>query len=163
MGDKLGKMVNKVFSIAIIIFTLSLGAEENASLKKFDRLDQKVSMDKEARIFSITGSVNNISLLGVKVAKPSTQSLMRYGLISRKDKYAIKVLNDKGNQIMLVGLGDPFTMHIDHIGYEDETVFQADIPQNFEIAMPVTSNAAFFVLLSQDEFGFKEIKKIKVN
>jgi hypothetical protein len=163
MGDKLGKMVNKVFSIAIIIFTLSLGAEENASLKKFDRLDQKVSMDKEARIFSITGSVNNISLLGVKVAKPSTQSLMRYGLISRKDKYAIKVLNDKGNQIMLVGLGDPFTMHIDHIGYEDETVFQADIPQNFEIALPVTSNAAFFVLLSQDEFGFKEIKKIKVN
>ena len=163
MGDKLGKMVNKVFSIAIIIFTLSLGAEENASLKQFDRLDQKVSMDKEARIFSITGSVNNISLLGVKVAKPSTQSLMRYGLISRKDKYAIKVLNDKGNQIMLVGLGDPFTMHIDHIGYEDEAVFQADIPQNFEIAMPVTSNAAFFVLLSQDEFGFKEIKKIKVN
>ena len=163
MGDKLGKMVNKVFSIAIIIFTLSLGAEENASLKQFDRLDQKVSMDKEARIFSITGSVNNISLLGVKVAKPSTQSLMRYGLISRKDKYAIKVLNDKGNQIMLVGLGDPFTMHIDHIGHEDETVFQADIPQNFEIALPVTSNAAFFVLLSQDEFGFKEIKKIKVN
>ena len=156
-------MVNKVFSIAIIIFTLSLGAEENASLKQFDRLDQKVSMDKEARIFSITGSVNNISLLGVKVAKPSTQSLIRYGLISRKDKYAIKVLNDKGNQIMLVGLGDPFTMHIDHIGYEDETVFQADIPQNFEIALPVTSNAAFFVLLSQDEFGFKEIKKIKVN
>ena len=163
MGDKLGKMVNKVFSIAIIIFTLSLGAEENTSFKKFDRLDQKVSMDKEARIFSITGSVNNISLLGVKVAKPSTQSLMRYGLISRKDKYAIKVLNDKGNQIMFVGLGDPFTMHIDHIGYEDETVFQADIPQNFEIAIPVTSNAAFFVLLSQDEFGFKEIKKIKVN
>jgi hypothetical protein len=163
MGDKLGKMVNKVFSIAIILFTLSLGAEENTSLKQFDRLDQKVSMDKEARIFSITGSVNNISLLGVKVAKPSTQSLMRYGLISRKDKYAIKVLNDKGNQIMLVGLGDPFTMHIDHIGYEDETVFQADIPQNFEIALPVTSNAAFLVLLSQDEFGFKEIKKIKVN
>ena len=163
MGDKLGKMVNKVFSIAIIIFTLSLGAEENVSLKQFDRLDQKVSMDKEARIFSIIGSVNNISLLGVKVAKPSTQSLMRYGLISRKDKYAIKVLNDKGNQIMLVGLGDPFTMHIDHIGYEDETVFQADIPQNFEIALPLTSNAAFFVLLSQDEFGFKEIKKIKVN
>ena len=163
MGDKLGKMVNKVFSIAIIIFTLSLGAEKNASLKQFDRLDQKVSIDKEARIFSITGSVNNISLLGVKVAKPSTQSLMQYRLISRKDKYAIKVLNDKGNQIMFVGLGDPFTMHIDHIGYEDETVFQADIPQNFEIALPVTSNAAFFVLLSQDEFGFKEIKKIKVN
>ena len=156
-------MVKKIYSIIFVLFAFSIVADEDGSFKQFDRLDQKVSIDKEARIFSITGSVNNISLLGVKVAKPSTQSLMRYGLISRKDKYAIKVLNDKGNQIMLVGLGDPFTMHIDHIGYEDETVFQADIPQNFEIAMPVTSNAAFFVLLSQDEFGFKEIKKIKVN
>ena len=156
-------MVKKIYSIIFVLFAFSIVADEDGSFKQFDRLDQKVSIDKEARIFSITGSVNNISLLGVKVAKPSTQSLMRYGLISRKDKYAIEVLNDKGNQIMLVGLGDPFTMHIDHIGYEDETVFQADIPQNFEIAMPVTSNAAFFVLLSQDEFGFKEIKKIKVN
>ena len=156
-------MVKKIYSIIFVLFAFSIVADEDGSFKQFDRLDQKVSIDKEARIFSITGSVNNISLLGVKVAKPSTQSLMQYGLISRKDKYAIKVLNDKGNQIMLVGLGDPFTMHIDHIGYEDETVFQADIPQNFEIALPVTSNAAFFVLLSQDEFGFKEIKKIKVN
>ena len=156
-------MVKKIYSIIIVLFACSIVAGEDGSFKQFDRLDQKVSIDKEARIFSITGSVNNISLLGIKIAKPSTQSLMQYGLISRKDKYAIKVLNDKGNQIMFVGLGDPFTMHIDHIGYEDKTVFQADIPQNFEIAMPVTSNAAFFVLLSQDEFGFKEIKKIKVN
>ena len=156
-------MVKKIYSIIIVLFAFSIVADEDGSFKQFDRLDQKVSIDKEARIFSITGSVNNISLLGIKIAKPSTQTLMQYGLISRKDKYAIKVLNDKGNQIMFVGLGDPFTMHIDHIGYEDETVFQADIPQNFEIAMPVTSNAAFFVLLSQDEFGFKEIKKIKVN
>ena len=63
---------------------------------------------------------------------------------------------------MFVGLGDPFTIHIDHIGYEDEMVFQGNVSQDFEIALPVTSNAEYFVLLSQDEFGFKEIKKIKV-
>ena len=163
MGDKLGKMVKRIYSITCILFSLSLSAEIDESFKQFDRLDQKVSIDKEAKIFSITGSVNNILLTDVKVAKPRVQSLRKYGLISRNDKYAIRVLNEQGNQIMLVGLGDPFTMHIDHIGYEDETVFQADILQNFEIAMPDTCNAAFFVLLSQDEFGFKEIKKIKVN
>ena len=162
MGDKLGKMVNKLYSISIILFTITLGAEENAPLKQFDRLDQKVSIYKEAKIVSITGSVNNITLLGVKVAKPDARSLKHYGLISRKDKYAIKVLNKKGNQIMFVGLGDPFTIHIDHIGYEDEMVFQGNVSQDFEIALPVTSNAEYFVLLSQDEFGFKEIKKIKV-
>lgn len=163
MGDKLGKMVKRIYSITCILFSLSLSAEIDESFKQFDRLDQKVSIDKEAKIFSITGSVNNILLRDVKVAKPRVQSLRKYGLISRNDKYAIRVLNEQGNQIMLVGLGDPFTMHIDHIGYEDETVFQADIPQDFEIAMPLASNAAFFILLSQDEFGFKEIKKIKVN
>jgi len=162
MGDKLGKMVKNIHTIIWILFTFNLSAEIDQSFKQFDRLDQKVSIGKEAKIFSITGKVNDISLLGVKIAKPSMQSLKKYGLISRRDKYAIRVLNEQGNQIMLVGLGDPFTMHIDHIGYENETVFQADIPQNFDIAMPITTNAAYFVLLSQDEFGFKEIKKIKV-
>jgi hypothetical protein len=162
MGDKLGKMVKKLYSIWVVLFTLTLGAEENISFKQFERLDQKVNIDKEARIFSITGSANNISLSGVKVAKPSIQSLKKYGLISRKDKYAIKVLNGDGSQVMFVGLGDPFTIYVDHIGYEDEIVFHDNMSQNFEIALPVTTNAAYFVLLSQDEFGFKEIKKIKL-
>ena len=155
-------MVKKLYVALFILLTHSLHAQEGGSFKKFDNMNQKVSANKEAKIFSITGSVNNISLSSVKFAKPNAHSLKQYGLISRKDKYAIKVLNEKGNQIMFVGLGDPFTVHIDHIGHENETVFQADIPQNFDIAMPVTSNAAYFVLLSQDEFGFKEIKKIKV-
>jgi hypothetical protein len=155
-------MVKKIYSIIFVLFAFSLVADEGGSFKQFDRLDQKVSLGKEAKIFSVTGSVTDIRLTNVKVDKPDIQLLKKYTLISRNDKYAIKVLNEQGNQIMLVGLGDPFTMHIDHIGYEDETIFQADIPQNFEIALPVTTNAAYFVLLSQDEFGFKEIKKIKV-
>ncbi len=156
-------MVKKLYVALFILLTHSLHAQEGGSFKKFDNMNQKVSANKEAKIFTITGSVNNISLSGVKVAKPNAHSLKQYGLISRKDKYAIKVLNEKGNQIMFVGLGDPFTVHIDHIGHENKTVFQADIPQNFDIAIPVTTKAAYFVLLSQDEFGFKEIKKIKVN
>ena len=163
MGYKLGKMVKKIYLIVCILFTFNLSAEEGGLFKQLDRLDQKVSLDKEAKIFSITGNINNITLRGVKVSKPNTQSLKKYGIISRSDKFAIRVLNKEDKQIMLVGLGDPFTMHIDHIGYENETVFQANIPQDFDIAMPVTTNAAYFVLLSQDEFGFKEIKKIKVN
>lgn len=156
-------MVKNIYLIVCILFTFNLSAEEGGLFKQLDRLDQKVSLDKEAKIFSITGNINNITLRGVKVSKPNTQSLKKYGIISRSDKFAIRVLNKEGKQIMLVGLGDPFTMHIDHIGYENETVFQANIPQDFDIAMPVTTNAAYFVLLSQDEFGFKEIKKIKVN
>ena len=70
MGDKLGKMVNKLYSISIILFTLTLGAEENASLKQFDRLDQKVSIYKDAKIFTITGSVNNISLSKEEITLP---------------------------------------------------------------------------------------------
>ena len=155
-------MVKKLYVALFILLTHSLHAQEGGSFKKFDNMNQKVSANKEAKIFTITGSVNNISLSGVKVAKPNAHSLKQYGLISRKDKYAIKVLNKKGNQIMFVGLGDPFTIHIDHIGYEDEMVFQGNVSQDFEIALPVTSNAEYFVLLSQDEFGFKEIKKIKV-
>ena len=106
-------MVKKIYSIIFVLFAFSLVADEDGSFKQFDRLDQKVSLGKEAKIFSVTGSVTDIRLTNVKVDKPDIQSLKKYTLISRNDKYAIKVLNEQGNQIMLVGLGDPFTMHID--------------------------------------------------
>ena len=64
---------------------------------------------------------------------------------------------------MFVGLGDPFTIYVDHIGYEDKKIFQADIPRDFEIALPFLAKAEYFVLLYQDEFGLKEVKRIKVD
>ena len=53
-------MVKKIYSIIFVLFAFSLLADEDGSFKQFDRLDQKVSLGKEAKIFSVTGSVTDI-------------------------------------------------------------------------------------------------------
>lgn len=156
-------MIKTLLILIFSFYAFYLGAQEAEPLKQFDNMNQKASLSQEAKIFSLTGNLNGISLKNIKVAKPNMQSLKKYGLISRMDKYAISVLDEKGSQVMLIGLGDPFTLHIDHIGYEEQGTYQTNISQDIEIAIPLSINAAFFVLQSQDEFGFKDIKKIKVN
>lgn len=155
-------MIKTLLILIFSFYAFYLVAQEAQPLKQFDSMNQKANLSQEAKIFSLTGNLNGISLKNIKVAKPNMQSLKKYGLISRKDKYAISVLDEKGSQVMLIGLGDPFTLHIDHIGYEDQGIYQTNISQDIEIAIPLSIDAAYFVLLSQDKFGFKEIKKIKV-
>ena len=50
-----------------------------------------------------------MTLKSVKVGKPNKSLMTKFSTISKKDRYAIQVLNDKGNQVMLrLGLGNPF-------------------------------------------------------
>ncbi len=73
------------------------------------------------------------------------------------------MLNEKGKQVLILGLGNPFYIHADHIGYEHSHDFGGNIEQNLEIAVPLNINASNLLLLSQDEFGFKEVARIKIN
>jgi len=163
MGDKLVKMVKIIYSFIFIISFNNILAEESSSASKLKALDYKFNPLENAKIYSITGNTNNMFLNEIRIDKPNPKTLQKYGLLSRRDRYALKVENDQGKQILLVGLGDPFTIHIDHIGYEDKKIFQADIPRDFEIALPVSAKAEYFVLLYQDKFGLNEVKRIKVD
>ena len=102
-------------------------------------------------------------LKSTKIGKPSNESLQKFSTISKKDRYAIQVLNEKGNQVLIFGLGNPFYIHADHIGYEHSHDFGGNIEQNLEIAVPLNINASNLLLLSQNEFGFKEVARIKIN
>ena len=66
-------------------------------------------------------------------------------------------------KIFLQALEILFYIHVDHIGYEDSEFFGGYIEQEFEIAIPINREISHLILLSQDEFGLKEIKKIEVN
>ena len=83
-------------------------------------------------------------------------------LLTPRDKYAIRVLDDKNKEIMLIGIGNPFYIHADHIGYEDRYVFGGYIETELNLPLSLDTKAAKIILLSQDEFGLKEIKKIRL-
>ena len=148
----------------ILILFLSIGL--NAELIKNSEnylSPENISLDKEALIYSVSASFNNISLQSIKIENPKKSNMGKYHTLSKKDKYALSAINKEGKEILLVGLGDPFYIHVDHIGYEDSDIFGGYIDYEFEIAIPLSVEISHLVLLSQNEFGLKEIKKIKVN
>ena len=160
MGDKLGKMV-KIRLLILSIFFLNLSADIERSSPSFISADN-MSFDKDARIYEVSASYNNMILKSSKIGKPSKKSLQKFSTISRKDRYAIQVLNEHGKQVLILGLGNPFYIHADHIGYEHSHDFGGYVDQSLEIAIPININAAQLVLLSQDEFGFKQVSKINL-
>ena len=155
MGDKLGKMVKLGFFV-ISLFFLNLNADLNKSSVSLIS-SENISDAIDANIYEVSASFNNLTLKSAKVGKPNKNFMTKFSTISKKDRYAIQVLNDKGNQVMLLGLGNPFYIHADHIGYEHSHNFGGYVDQNLEIAIPININAAQLVLLSQDEFGFKHV------
>ena len=160
MGDKLGKMVKLGF-LVISLFFLNLNADLNKSSVSLIS-SQNISDVIDANIYEVSASFNSLTLKSAKVGKPNKNFMTKFSTISKKDRYAIQVLNDKGNQVMLLGLGNPFYIHADHIGYEHSHNFGGYVDQNLEIAIPININAAQLVLLSQDEFGFKQVSKINL-
>ena len=160
MGDKLGKMVKKSY-LVLIIFFLNLSADlEKISTNLISA--ESISLNKDAKIYELSASFNNMVLKSSKIAKPSKKYFQKISSISKKDKYAIQVLDNKGKQVLIFGIGNPFYIHADHIGYEHNHDFGGHINQNFEIAIPLNINASNLLLLSQDEFGFKEVARIKI-
>jgi hypothetical protein len=161
MGDKLGKMV-KIRYVILSIFFLNLSADIEKSFTSIISAEN-IPLNTDARIYKISASFNDMILKSSTIDRPSKKSLQKFGTISKKDRYAIQVLNEHGKQVLILGLGNPFYIHADHIGYEHSHDFGGNIKQNFEIAVPLSINASNLLLLSQDEFGFKEVAKIKLN
>lgn len=163
MGDKLGKMVNKILITLLVSFSFIVAASENISLKKIDAFDKDISIDQEAQIFTLVGNGNRFELKAKKIAKPSKESLKLLKLVTPRDKYAIKVLNENDKEIMLIGIGNPFYIHVDHIGYEDSSVFGGYIETELDLPISLNKKASKIILLRQNEFGFKEIKRLNLN
>lgn len=161
MGDKLGKMV-KIKYLLLSIFFLNLNADLESNTARLIAAEN-MPLNKDARIYEVSASFNKMILKSTKIGKPSKKSLQKFSTISKKDRYAIQVLNEKGKQVLILGLGNPFYIHADHIGYEHSHDFGGNIEQNLEIAVPLNINASNLLLLSQDEFGFKEVARIKIN
>ena len=164
MGDKLGKMVKITKILFLCIFIIDIHA------KNFDEIENKIELAQhrlspnlDARIFSVSGSKDSISIASYKIAKPTQNLLSSYKLLTKRDRYALRVLNKDKEEVAILGLGNPFYIHAQHIGYEDSKVFGGYIEQDIEIALPLDMDASYLVLLSQDSNGLKEVKEIKVN
>lgn len=167
MGYKLGIMVKKIYLSLTLIITCSIYADDTSPKES---LKQKVisssysySVNQPAKIYSINASKNKISINSSRIGIPKSHSLRMFDAPSRSDKYILKVLDKDSNVIRIVGLGNPFYIHVQHMDFEDRPIFGGDIDRDFDIPIPLDSDAASISFFEQSEFGLKEINKIQLN
>ena len=163
MGNKLGKMVKLKKTIYILTLSLPLFADLPPIYKKdFEQNSYSLDIEKNAQLFSISGNRLGISIKDTSIGRPSLIAIKNMRLLSPEDKYALKVLDTNKKEIFMIGLGDPFYIHAQHIGYENEDFFGGYIDADLKIALPFDTDASYLILMSHDNKLLKKIDQIKV-
>ena len=163
MGNKLGKMVKLKNIICILTISLPLFADLPPIYKKdFEQNSFSLDVEKSAQLFSISGNRLGISIKDISIGKPSAIAINNMKLLSPEDKDALKILDTNKKEIFMIGLGDPFYIHAQHIDFEDRDFFGGYVDANIDIALPFDADISYFVLMSQENRFLKKISEIKV-
>ena len=109
MGYKLGKMVKIFYIFGILILTSFIEARPLPDISINPQHNVvNPPIEDIAKIYTISGTKDGISLKKKTIAKPQFSSLKNLRLLTPRDKYALKVLDKAKKESILLGLGDPF-------------------------------------------------------
>ena len=163
MGNKLGKMVKNINTLFILFLSFSISANiPTISKKDFEGRDNAIFEDEIAQIYNLSSNRFGISRINSSTGKPSKVIVRNMKLLTPSDDYALQVLDSDKNEIFLIGLGNPFYIHAQHIGYEESNFFGGYIDAEIRIALPLNADASYFVLMSQENKFLKKINEVKV-
>ena len=164
MGNKLGKMVKIFYIVFTLVISVSISANMPPLLKQdLDKANSALEIEEMAKIYNLSGNRFGISIENSKIGKPTKAAIKNMKLLTPSDKYALSILDSDKKEIFLIGLGDPFYIHAQHIDYEESDFFGGYIDTNIEIALPIDTDVSYLVLLSQDDKILKKIREVKVN
>tara|TARA_B100001027_G_scaffold140440_1_gene97662 strand:- start:110 stop:592 length:483 start_codon:yes stop_codon:yes gene_type:complete len=121
-----------------------------------------ISIENKAKIFSISGNKSGVKINKSVIGKPSNTTLKNLMPFSKRDKYALKVLNKDKKTIMIYGLGNPFYIHAQHIDFEDREFFGGYVNADFKVAFPLDLEISYLIFLEQNEGFLREINEIKL-
>jgi len=163
LGNKLGKMVKIVYILVVLIIG-NLEAKLPPDLLSKDIAQSQINppIEEIAQIYSISGTKDGIRITEKKIIKPGFNSLKNLKLLTPRDDYALKILDEDKKEIILLGIGNPFYIHAQHIDYEDSRFFGGYINAEFEIALPLDMDVSHIVLMSQHEKVLTKINEIEV-
>tara|TARA_B100000941_G_C28488210_1_gene546275 strand:+ start:1290 stop:1772 length:483 start_codon:yes stop_codon:yes gene_type:complete len=121
-----------------------------------------ISIENKAKIYSISGNKSGVKINKSVIGKPSNTTLKNLMPFSKRDKYALKVLNEDKKTIMIYGLGNPFYIHAQHIDFEDREFFGGYVNADFKVAFPLDLEISYLIFLEQNEGFLREINEIKL-
>ena len=146
--------------ILAFVFSFTVMAEKN--LKEIDLIKLHVSPNKDAKIFTFHGTPDLFTLKKIEVQKPKERILKKLKFVSDDDKYAIKLFDNSGRNLITIGIGNPFYASYEHIGYEDRAYMGGPVSaNNLSIAIPIELDPSYLIISRRDVTGkfidFQEI------
>ena len=114
-------MQKKIFIISLLLLSFGLPNDLDAQISQGNQIGLQFADVSEFKALRLKGSETNLEISeirnvdrNVKIEKQLRKAMQR------KSDYFISLQNDDGNVIYQYGIGNPFVIHLQHSGFEDE-------------------------------------------
>jgi hypothetical protein len=130
------------------------------------------SANKNEKVLSLDLTKQSIVLNKVDIKKPNKKDIRR-PFIKKTDKYVVNFYNQENELIYQLGIGNPFEIKIQHIGYvdkhnhdhhHDKFIFEDSRVSDIKLVIPSNINPQFISLSKRAiNNSFEEISRIPIN
>ena len=114
-------MQKKIFIISLLLLSFGLTNDLDAQISQGNQIGLQFADVSEFKALRLKGSETNLEISEIKNVDRNVkiEKQLRKA-IQRKSDYFISLQNDDGNVIYQYGIGNPFVIHLQHSGFEDE-------------------------------------------
>ena len=114
-------MQKKIFIISLLLLSFGLTNDLDAQISQDNQIGLQFADLSEFKALRLKGSETNLEISEIKNVDRNVkiEKQLRKAM-QRKSDYFISLQNDDGNVIYQYGIGNPFVIHLQHSGFEDE-------------------------------------------
>ena len=114
-------MQKKIFIISLLLLSFGLPNYLDAQISQDNQIALQFADVSEFKALRLKGSETNLEILEIKNVDRNVkiEKQLRKAM-QRKSDYFISLQNNDGNVIYQYGIGNPFVIHLQHSGFEDE-------------------------------------------
>ena len=114
-------MQKKIFIISLLLLSFGLTNDLDAQISQGNQIGLQFADVSEFKALRLKGSETNLEISEIKNVDRNVkiEKQLRKAM-QRKSDYFISLQNDDGNVIYQYGIGNPFVIHLQHSGFEDE-------------------------------------------
>ena len=114
-------MQKKIFIISLLLLSFGLPNNLDAQISQGNQIGLQFADVSEFKALRLKGSETNLEISEIKNVDRNVkiEKQLRKAM-QRKSDYFISLQNDDGNVIYQYGIGNPFVIHLQHSGFEDE-------------------------------------------
>ena len=114
-------MQKKIFIISLLLLSFGLPNDLDAQISQGNQIGRQFADVSEFKALRLKGSETNLEISEIKnVGRNVKIEKQLRKAMQRKSDYFISLQNDDGNVIYQYGIGNPFVIHLQHSGFEDE-------------------------------------------